>query len=65
MGSGSPATSASIEARYERFTVTYPSGTAFESCCFIGGGATLREVAVAHPMAVVTPDEDSRVTAPH
>ena len=38
-------------ALYERFTVTYPSGTVIES--FYAGGATLREVQVAHPMAVV------------
>ena len=36
---------------YERFTVTYPSGTVIES--FYAGGATLKEVQVAHPMAVV------------
>jgi hypothetical protein len=38
-------------ALYERFTVTYPSGTVIES--FYAGGATLREVRVTHRMAVV------------
>jgi hypothetical protein len=36
---------------YERFTVTYPSGTVIES--FYAGGATLREAQVSHPMATV------------
>lgn len=46
-------------ARYERFTVTYPSGTVIES--FYTGGATLREVRVTHPMAKVEAVEDSLV----
>jgi hypothetical protein len=36
-------------ALYERFTVTYPSGTVIQS--FYSGGATLREVQMSHPMA--------------
>jgi hypothetical protein len=51
------------EPRFERFLVRYPSGTVIESCCFIGGGATLREVEVAHPLATVEADESSRVHA--
>jgi hypothetical protein len=44
---------------YERFTVTYPSGTVIES--FYAGGATLMEVRVAHPLAIVAVFEDSLV----
>ena len=40
-------------ALYERFTVTYPSGTVIES--FYAGGATLREVQVTHPLASAEP----------
>ncbi len=43
------------ELRYERFTVTYPSGTVIKS--FYAGGATLREVRVTHPLATVEPIE--------
>lgn len=39
------------EQLHEHFTVTYPSGTVIES--FYAGGATLTEVRVTHPMAVV------------
>jgi hypothetical protein len=42
-------------ALYERFTVTYPSGTVIES--FYACGATLMEVRVTHPMATVEPVE--------
>jgi hypothetical protein len=45
-------------AVYERFTVTYPSGTVIPS--FYTGGATLIEVRVAHPLAVVEAVEDFR-----
>lgn len=45
------------EPRYERFALTYPSGTVIES--FYAGGATRREVRVTHPMATVEPVEDS------
>ena len=45
--------------RFERFTVTYPSGTVIPS--FYCGGVTLREVQVTHPLAVVEVVEDSRV----
>jgi hypothetical protein len=45
---------------FERFRLTYPSGTAVEA--FYCGGATLREVRVVHPMAVVEAVEDSRVS---
>ena len=37
--------------RFERFRLTYPSGTVIES--YFAGGATLREVQVTHPIAVV------------
>ena len=43
---------------YERFTVTYLSGTVIES---YAGGATLIEVRVTHPLAVVEAIEDSSV----
>ena len=43
--------------RYERFLIRYPSGTTFDSHC--PGGATLREVEVAHPMATVEVEEDA------
>jgi hypothetical protein len=48
-------------ALYERFTVTYPSGTFIES--FYASGATLREARVTHPMAIVEAVEASRVSA--
>ncbi len=44
---------------YERFTVTYPSGTVIPS--LYTGGATLIEVRVTHPLAVVEAVEDSLV----
>jgi hypothetical protein len=43
-------------ALYERFTVTYPSGTVIPS--FYAGGATLIEVRVTHPLATVDAIED-------
>ena len=43
-------------ALYERFTVTYPSGTVIPS--FYAGGATLGEVRVTHPLAKVEAVED-------
>jgi hypothetical protein len=46
-------------ALYERFTVTYPSGTVIPS--FYAGGATLIEVRVTHPLATVDAIEDSLV----
>ena len=46
--------------RFERFTVTYPSGTVIPS--FYCGGVTLREVQVTHPMATVKAVSDSRVS---
>jgi len=46
-------------ALYERFTVTYPSGTVIPS--FYAGGALLEEVRVTHPLAVVEAVEDSLV----
>jgi hypothetical protein len=49
------------EPRYERFRITYPSGTALDSYCLREGGGTLREVQVEHPLAVVEADEDSLV----
>ena len=45
--------------RFERFTVTYPSGTVIPS--FYAGGALLEEVRVTHPLAVVEAVEDSLV----
>jgi hypothetical protein len=49
-------------ALYERFTVTYSaSGTVIQ--CFYPSGVTLEEARVAHPLAQVTPDEDSKVNA--
>jgi hypothetical protein len=48
--------------RYERFTVTYPSGTVIESYYLIEGGGTLRQVQVEHPMATVEPVSDSRMS---
>jgi hypothetical protein len=47
------------ELSFERFTITYPSGTVLPS--FYCGGATLREVQVSHPLAVVEAIEDSLV----
>jgi hypothetical protein len=49
--------------RYERFRVTYPSGTVIESYYLIGGGGTLRQVQVEHPLAKVEADQDSLVDA--
>ena len=45
---------------FERFTVTYQSGTVIPS--FYPGGATLREAQVSHPLATVAAVEDSRVS---
>jgi hypothetical protein len=42
-------------ALYEHFTVTSPGGTIIEF--FYGGGGTLREVRVMHPLATVKPVE--------
>lgn len=47
------------EARFERFTLTYPLGTVLTS--FYCGGVTLREAQIEHPLAVVKVVEDSRV----
>ena len=47
---------------FERFRVTYPSGTTFDS--HWPGGATLREVELAHLMATVEPVEVSVEEAP-
>jgi hypothetical protein len=49
------------EPRYERFTVTYPSGTAIESYWCIEGGGTVQQVRLEHPMALVEADIDSRI----
>ncbi|MGH7315687.1 MAG: hypothetical protein ACREJS_05435 [Candidatus Rokuibacteriota bacterium] len=46
--------------QFERFTVTYPSGTVVAS--FYPGGAPLEEVRMTHPLAVVEAVEDSRVS---
>ncbi|MGH8584639.1 MAG: hypothetical protein ACREWE_00090 [Gammaproteobacteria bacterium] len=46
--------------RFERFTVTYPSGTVVAS--FYPGGALLEEARITHPLAVVEAVEDSRVS---
>ncbi|MGH8584654.1 MAG: hypothetical protein ACREWE_00165 [Gammaproteobacteria bacterium] len=47
-----------LEPRYERFRLTYPSGTVVES--YYGpDGADLEEVRVAHPLATVEPVEAS------
>lgn len=48
------------EPLYERFTLTYPSGTVIPT--FYCGGAPLEEVRATHPLAVVKAIEDSRVT---
>jgi len=42
------------EFLYERFTVLYPSGTVIEAD-YGSDGATLEEVRVTHPLAVVEP----------
>ena len=42
---------------FEHFLIRYPSGTTFDS--YWPGGATLREVELAHPMATVEPVEVS------
>jgi hypothetical protein len=44
---------------FERFRLVYPSGTVIES--YYCGGATLGEVEVSHPLAVVGVVEDSLV----
>ena len=46
--------------RFERFCLAYPSGTVVMA--FYGDGATLGEVRVTHPLAVVEAVEDSRVS---
>ena len=50
------------EPHYARFFVRYPSGTVIETHWLIEGGGTLRAVELEHPMARVTPVEDSRVS---
>jgi hypothetical protein len=45
---------------YERYRLVYPSGTAIDA--YYAGGATLREVAVLHPLARVEAIEDSLVS---
>jgi hypothetical protein len=52
------------EPRYKRFTVTYPSGTTFESYYLIEGGGALGAVQVEHPLGVVEAVEASRVPTP-
>ncbi len=47
------------EPRYERFRLTYPSGTVIDSHYGRADGATLEEVRVTHPMATVEPVEAS------
>jgi len=42
--------------RFERFRLTYPSGTAIDA--YYGDGAPLEEVRVTHPMATVEPIEE-------
>ena len=49
------------EFRFERFCLAYPSGTVVMA--FYGDGATLGEVRVTHPLAVVEAIEDSLVEA--
>lgn len=48
-----------VEPRYERYRLVYPSGTAIGAYYF--SGATVNEVRVTHPMAVVEAVEDSLV----
>jgi hypothetical protein len=62
MGSGSPLETPS-EARYARFTVTYPSGTVIDSHWLLEGGGTVQQVRLEHPLGVVEPVLDSRVHA--
>jgi hypothetical protein len=50
------------EPRYTRFHVRYQTGVAFESHC--PGGATLREVAIEHPLAVVEAIAGSQIKVP-
>jgi hypothetical protein len=52
------------EPRFERFRITYPSGTVFDSYYLIEGGGTLREVQVEHPLAVIEADETTEVVTP-
>jgi hypothetical protein len=47
--------------RYKRYRLAYSSGTVVQA--YYCGGATLREVAVLHPMARVEAVEDLRVIA--
>jgi len=42
------------EPRYERFRITYPSGTVID---YYTDGSTLREAQVLHPLATVEPVE--------
>lgn len=44
--------------RFERFRLTYPSGTVIDA--YYASGATLREAEVSHPLAVVEAVESSR-----
>jgi hypothetical protein len=48
------------EPRYERYRLTYPSGTVVNA--YYAGGAPLEEVRVTHPLAIVEGVEDSRVS---
>jgi hypothetical protein len=48
------------EPRFERFFVRYLH-VVLDSVWSLGGGGTLRQVQVEHPMAVVEPDEGSQV----
>jgi hypothetical protein len=58
---GEPSTpDEATEPRFERFTITYASGTVIPS--FYPGGATLTEAQVTHPTATVEPVSDSRVS---
>jgi len=42
--------------RFERFRLTYPSGTVIDA--YYGDGALLEEVRVTHPMTTVEPIEE-------
>jgi hypothetical protein len=47
--------------RFERFRITYPSGTVLDSYYLIEGGGTLRAVQLEHPLATVEAVEGSLV----
>lgn len=49
-----------LAPRFERYRLTYPTGTVVDA--YYGDGATLGEVRVTHPLAVVEAVEDSRVS---